>query len=58
MSGNTLEFQDLSINPLSRSVIFKGQNIPLTAKEFDLLYFFASHPRQVFSRAQLLDKVW
>jgi DNA-binding response OmpR family regulator len=35
-----------------------GAPLTLTAKEFDLLYFFASHPRQVFSRAQLLDQVW
>jgi two-component system, OmpR family, response regulator VicR len=32
--------------------------IELTAKEFDLLYFLASHPRQVFTRQQLLDRVW
>jgi two-component system response regulator ResD len=57
-SGSTLEFQDLHIDPTSRAVSLKGRNIPLTAKEFDLLYFFAANPRQVFSRAQLLDKVW
>lgn len=58
VSGSNLEFQDLLIDPISRTVKLKQQNIPLTAKEFDLLYFFASHPRQVFSRAQLLDQVW
>jgi DNA-binding response OmpR family regulator len=57
-SGNSLEFQDLNIDPTSRSVSVMGAPIILTAKEFDLLYFFASNPRQVFSRAQLLDKVW
>lgn len=57
-SGSTLEFQDLHIDPTSRTVSLKGKNITLTAKEFDLLYFFATNPRQVFSRAQLLDKVW
>ena len=57
-SGNSLEFQDLFIDPLARTVTADGQNISLTVKEFDLLYFFASHPRQVFSRAQLLDKIW
>ena len=30
----------------------------LTAKEFDLLYFLASNPRQVFSRSQLMESVW
>ncbi len=57
-SGSTLQFQNLRIEPASRTVSLKDKNIPLTAKEFDLLYFFASNPRQVFSRAQLLDKVW
>ena len=32
--------------------------VELTAKEFDLLWFFMRHPRQVFSREQLLDNVW
>ena len=57
-SGNRLEFQDLHMDPSSRTVSLKGELITLTAKEFDLLYFFASNPRQVFSRAQLLHKVW
>lgn len=57
-NGNTLEFQDLHIDPIARAVSLQNQSILLTAKEFDLLYFFASNPRQVFSRAQLLDKVW
>ena len=35
-----------------------GHSVTLTAKEFDLLWFFARHPRQVFTRSQLLDSVW
>ncbi|MEZ4611793.1 MAG: response regulator transcription factor [Caldilineaceae bacterium] len=35
-----------------------GAEIVLTAKEFDLLWMLAGHPRQVFSRTQLLDRVW
>jgi DNA-binding response OmpR family regulator len=57
-SDGTLEYQDLLIDPSSRVVSLNDQMITLTAKEFDLLYFFASNPRQVFSRTQLLDKVW
>ena len=57
-SVSTLDFQDLHIDPTARVVTLKGITITMTAKEFDLLYFFANHPRQVFSRAQLLDKVW
>jgi len=56
--GSTLDFQDLHIDPTSRVVSLKDKTIALTAKEFDLLYFFAGNPHQVFSRAQLLDKVW
>ena len=35
-----------------------GELLKLTAKEFDLLWFLASHPRHVFSRSQLMDRVW
>jgi DNA-binding response OmpR family regulator len=48
----------LRIDPLSREVRFDNALIVLTAKEFDLLLFFARHPRQVFTREQLLNQVW
>ena len=48
----------LAINPEKRSVNLKGANIELTAKEFDLLLYFAQNPGRVYSRAQLLDHVW
>ena len=35
-----------------------GRELRLTAKEFDLLWFMASHPRRVFSRDQLMTSVW
>ena len=35
-----------------------GEPLRLTAKEFDLLFFLASHPRRVFSRDQLMERVW
>ncbi len=54
----TLVFSHLRIDPLRRAVILDEQAVNLTAKEFDLLWFLAQHPEQVFSRAQLLDKVW
>lgn len=46
------------LDPLSRDVVRDGTVLSLTAKEFDLLYFMASHPRQVFSRSQLMASVW
>ena len=48
----------LHIDPLSRSVVVAERERELTAKEFDLLLFMARHPRQVFTRAQLLEHVW
>lgn len=48
----------LRIDPLRRRVFIKDQPVELTAREFDLLWHFATHPGRVFSRAQLLDTVW
>lgn len=56
--ARSLDFKDLSINPDTRCVIRAGEELELTAKEFDLLYYFAQHPGQVFNRLQLLDQVW
>jgi DNA-binding response OmpR family regulator len=49
---------DVVIDGLGREVTRAGTSVTLTAREFDLLWFFAGHPRQVFSRAQLMDSVW
>jgi DNA-binding response OmpR family regulator len=49
---------DLAIDPKTHSVRAHGQEISLTAKEFEMLYHLARHPRQVFSRDQLLDSIW
>jgi two-component system, OmpR family, response regulator ResD len=48
----------LYIDPRSRRVTVNDAPAALTAKEFDLLWFLARHPGQVFTRAQLLDGVW
>ena len=53
-----LTFADLTIASLSREVTKAGNPVVLTAKEFDLLLFLARNPRQVFSRDQLMDRVW
>lgn len=53
-----LEFEDLTINPRSRVVTIKDSPVELTAKEFDMLYLLAQHPKQVFTREQLLERVW
>jgi DNA-binding response OmpR family regulator len=53
-----LVFDGLEIDPLSREVTMNGRTVEMTPKEFDVLAFLASSPRQVFSRAQLLESVW
>lgn len=53
-----INFEQLQLDPRSRTVIVYNEDVTLTAKEFDLLWFLARHPRQVFSRSQLLDNVW
>ena len=57
-SPSPLVFGELKIDPLSREVILDGEKIEMTPKEFDVLAFLAASPRQVFSRAQLLESVW
>lgn len=47
------------VNKQTREVLLDGEMVPnLTPKEFDLLLHFIQHPKQVFSRDQLLDNVW
>jgi DNA-binding response OmpR family regulator len=52
------EYGPLSIDVEKRTVAINRQPVELTAKEFDLLLQFTNHPGRVYSRAQLLDKVW
>jgi two-component system, OmpR family, phosphate regulon response regulator PhoB len=54
----TLSFDGLEIDAATRELIKEGELVRLTAKEFDLLWFLASNPRQVFSRGQLMDCIW
>jgi two-component system response regulator VicR len=53
-----LVYGQLRINPQTRLVQVGSEERSLTAKEFDLLWTMARHPRQVFTRDQLLDVVW
>jgi DNA-binding response OmpR family regulator len=58
-TGQTrLEFEGLTIDPLSRTVVAQGEERPLTVKEFDLLLALARRPRQVLNRDRLLELVW
>jgi len=53
-----LTYGNLTIDPQTRLVTLDGQEQLLTAREFDLLWLLACHPRQVFTREQLLERVW
>jgi len=53
-----LAYGDLVLDAAEREVRRDGRPVRLTAREFDLLWFLASHPRRVFSRDQLMQRVW
>jgi two-component system OmpR family response regulator len=54
-----IQSEYFKINKNTREVLLDGVPITnLTPKEFDLLYYFVQHPKQVFSREQLLERVW
>jgi DNA-binding response OmpR family regulator len=57
-AAEQMTFDDLELVPSTREVRKGGRSLQLTAKEFDLLQFLASHPRHVFSRDQLMSRVW
>jgi DNA-binding response OmpR family regulator len=57
-SEQPVQIGEIIIDPVTRNVVLKGQAVSLTAKEFDLLWYFAQHQGQVFTRTQLLANVW
>jgi DNA-binding response OmpR family regulator len=57
-SQKVIKAGDLVIEAAKRKVTFKGEAVLLTAKEFDLLLQFASHPGRVYTRLELLNLVW
>lgn len=54
----SVSYPDLTINLTNYSVIYKGEPLDMPPKELELLYFLASSPNHVFTREQLLDKIW
>jgi DNA-binding response OmpR family regulator len=57
-SEKALMFDSIQIDPRTRVVMVKESQVELTAKEFDMLHLLARHPKQVFTRDQLLERVW
>jgi DNA-binding response OmpR family regulator len=53
-----LSFDGLELDAATREAHLHGEQLRLTAKEFDLLFFLASNPRHVFSRDQIMSRVW
>lgn len=56
--NHSLTFKDLSINLDSQKVSRNHQKIDLSAKEYKILCLFCKHPERVFTKAELLDRVW
>lgn len=57
-SDKRVQYKDLMINLSNYEVLYKGQQVEMTPREIELLYFLASSPNQVFTREQLLDHIW
>ena len=55
---DVVSFEGLSVNLTSYSVLYNGNPVDMPPKELELLYFLAKRPNQVFTREQLLDKIW
>lgn len=58
ITHKTIEFGPIKIDEISRKAFVSNQHIPLTLKEFELLYLFVKNPDTVYSREQLLERVW
>ncbi|MCU7852176.1 MAG: phosphate regulon transcriptional regulator PhoB [Candidatus Thiodiazotropha sp. (ex Monitilora ramsayi)] len=54
----SLEFNGLFIDPIQHLVTLQGNPANLSPAEYNLLYFFMSHPDRAYTRSQILDKVW
>jgi DNA-binding response OmpR family regulator len=56
--GHTITSGDLAVDVARREATFNGENLTLTTKEFDLLAHLAGHPGRIFTRDQLLARLW
>ncbi len=57
-ASHRLEIGKLTLDADERTAIFDGQEIPLTAREFNILYKLLSYPKKTFTRTQLMDEFW
>ncbi len=56
--GDLLRLGDLTLDHAAREVLVAGHPVTLTAREYELLYMFMRHPRQVLTRDAILEGVW
>lgn len=54
----SVQYKDLTVSLSNYSVTYMGNAVEMPPKELELLYFLATHPNQVFTREQLLDRIW
>ena len=57
-SEEVVRYPDLSVNLTNYEVLYKGERVEMAPKELELLYYLAKTPNRVFTREQLLDKIW
>ena len=57
-TNEILNFSDLTINKTNYSVMYCGNRVEMPPKELELLYFLAATPNHVYTREQLLDRIW
>ena len=57
-SAEVIRIRELTIDKASRRVYVHGREVAFTAREFELLVFFALHPNRVFSKEELFERIW
>ncbi len=57
-ASHRLEIGKLTLDADERTAVFDGQEIPLTAREFNIIYKLLSYPKKTFTRTQLMDEFW
>jgi two-component system, OmpR family, response regulator MprA len=58
LNGDVLRMGDLTLDHAAREVLLAGRPVTLTAREYELLYLFMRHPRQVLTRDAIVEDVW
>ena len=53
-----MQYDGLAVNHTNYTVVYNGKKLEMPPKELELLYYLAANPNRVFTREQLLDKIW